>query len=110
MSCIRASFVASLDGEAEPVRRGLHQHEDGDRGLEAVRPCLHRPCRARAIETVKAIIEAAARIVEGEGRAGLSTNAVAERAGVSIGSLCQYSPDWEALLGSLIGRETAMRR
>ena len=66
------------------------------------------PRQARSLETVKAIVEAAARILEGEGADGFSTNAVAVRAGVSIGSLYQYFPDKEALLGSLITRETSL--
>lgn len=60
----------------------------------------------RSKATVAALIEAAARILEQHGREGFSTNAVAERAGVSIGSLYQYFPSKEALLGALIVRET----
>ncbi|WP_296580685.1 TetR/AcrR family transcriptional regulator [Xanthobacter sp.] len=52
-----------------------------------------------------AILEAAARILETEGIAALNTNAVAERAGASIGSLYQYFPGKEALLAALIRRE-----
>lgn len=66
------------------------------------------PRQARSLETVKAIVEAAARILEEGGHAGLSTNAVAERAGVSIGSLYQYFPNKDALIGALIARETAL--
>ena len=66
------------------------------------------PKQARALATVNMIIEAAARILEREGPDGFSTNAVAERAGVSIGSLYQYFPDKDALLGALITRETSL--
>jgi AcrR family transcriptional regulator len=66
-----------------------------------------QPRQARAQHTVDAIIEAAARILEEQGHAGFTTNAVAEIAGVSIGTLYQYFSDKESLLGSLIGRETA---
>jgi AcrR family transcriptional regulator len=55
---------------------------------------------------VEAIVEAAARILEQRGHAGFSTNAVAELAGVSIGSLYQYFPRKDALIGALIVRET----
>lgn len=65
------------------------------------------PKQARSLETVKVIVEAAARILEQGGPDGFSTNAVAERAGVSIGSLYQYFPRKEALIGALIARETA---
>ena len=54
-----------------------------------------------------AIVEAAARILEDHGHAGFNTNAVAERAGVSIGTLYQYFPDSDAVLGALISREAS---
>lgn len=66
-----------------------------------------QPRQARAQHTVDAIIEAAARILEEQGHGGFNTNAVAELAGVSIGTLYQYFPDKDALLGALIARETA---
>ena len=66
-----------------------------------------RPLQARAQQTVEDVVEAAARILEGQGHDGFTTNAVAERAGVSIGTLYQYFPNKEALVGALIARETA---
>jgi len=57
---------------------------------------------------VEAILEAAARILERAGYEGFTTNAVAERAGVSIGSLYQYFPNKAALMAGLIRRETAI--
>jgi len=54
---------------------------------------------------VETIVEAAARILETRGLAGFNTNAVAERAGVSIGSLYQYFPSKEALIAALSDRE-----
>lgn len=66
-----------------------------------------QPRQTRAQHTVGAIIEAAARILEDQGHGGFTTNVVAERAGVSIGTLYQYFPDKDALLGALIARETA---
>ena len=56
---------------------------------------------------MNAIIEASARILEGQGHSGFTTNAVAELAGASIGTLYQYFPDKDALLGALIARETS---
>lgn len=66
------------------------------------------PRQGRSVETVQAIIEAAARILDQDGLAEFTTNAVAERAGVSIGSLYQYFPGKEALIGALIVRETSL--
>ncbi|PZA11724.1 TetR/AcrR family transcriptional regulator [Rhodopseudomonas palustris] len=69
-------------------------------------PPRKSPRQARSAETVRAIVEAAARILEQGGLGAFTTNAVAERAGVSIGSLYQYFPGKEALIGALIVRET----
>jgi len=66
-----------------------------------------QPRQARAQHTVNAIIEASARILEEQGHGGFTTNAVAELAGASIGTLYQYFPDKDALLGALIARETS---
>jgi AcrR family transcriptional regulator len=57
---------------------------------------------------VRAIIEAAARVLETRGFEGYTTNEVARRAGVSIGSLYQYFPGRDALTKALIQRETAV--
>lgn len=66
-----------------------------------------RPRQARSIATFEAILEAAARILESLGFTGFNTNAVAELAGVSIGSLYQYFPSKDALIVELIRRERA---
>jgi len=65
------------------------------------------PRQARSGETVAAILEAAAQILEQGGLAAFNTNAVAERAGVSIGTLYQYFADKGALLRALGEREMA---
>jgi AcrR family transcriptional regulator len=64
---------------------------------------LPRQQRARA--TCEAILQAAAHIIGREGLAGFNTNAVAERAGVSIGSLYQYFPNKDSLMAALIERQ-----
>jgi AcrR family transcriptional regulator len=66
------------------------------------------PKQARSLATWEAIVEAAARILETRGHGGFSTNAVADLAGVSIGSLYQYFPEKDALIGALIVRETVL--
>jgi AcrR family transcriptional regulator len=58
--------------------------------------------RSRA--TVDALIEATARILVAEGFDRASTNRIAEKAGVSIGSLYQYYPSKEALVAAVIDR------
>lgn len=63
------------------------------------------PRQARAAATIDAIVEAAAQILQHKGEAALTTATIAERAGVSIGSLYQYFPNKEAVLLALIRRE-----
>lgn len=61
-----------------------------------------KPAQRRAQETVRALIEASARILATEGVDALNTNRVAEVAGVAVGSLYQYFPSKEALVGAVI--------
>lgn len=68
-----------------------------------------RPQQGRARATYDAIVDAAARIVAERGLAGFNTNAVAERAGVSIGSLYQYFPNKDAVMAALIVRQQSMQ-
>lgn len=63
------------------------------------------PRQARAAETVAAILEGAAQVLEAGGLAAFTTNAVAERAGVSIGTLYQYFGDKTAVLLALARQE-----
>lgn len=65
-----------------------------------------KPLQARSAATVNAILQAAAHILETEGLAACSTNAVAQRAGVSIGSLYQYFPSRDAITRALILEQT----
>ena len=51
-----------------------------------------------------AILEATAQVLVEDGYDKTSTNRVAKRAGVSIGSLYQYFPNKEALVGELVDR------
>lgn len=64
-----------------------------------------KPRQERARMTVDAILEATAQLLVDDGMAQLSTNKVARRAGVSIGTLYQYFPDKEAIVEEL-GKRT----
>ncbi len=61
-----------------------------------------RPRQQRAQVTLEAILQAAASLIARDGYPSLTTNKVAERAGVSIGSLYQYFPNKEAILVALL--------
>jgi AcrR family transcriptional regulator len=57
-----------------------------------------RPSQERAKVTVDALIEATFQVLDRVGFDGLTTTRVADRAGVSVGSLYQYFSDRDALL------------
>lgn len=65
------------------------------------------PIQSRSEQTVETILAAATRVLIKDGAAGFTTNKVAERAGVSIGSLYQYFPNKEAILAELVRRHLA---
>lgn len=62
------------------------------------------PNQERARETVENIVGATAHILEREGFEKISTNRIAEKAGVSIGSLYQYFPTKEAIFSFMMDR------
>lgn len=61
-----------------------------------------RPRQDRSRATVDSVLEATARVLVKRGFDGLTTNLVAETAGISIGSLYQYFPNKAAMVGALI--------
>jgi AcrR family transcriptional regulator len=66
-----------------------------------------KPRQERARHKIELILEAAIRLLDKGGLAMLTTNAVADTAGVSIGTLYQYFPNKEAILEALADREMA---
>ncbi|MFK8079744.1 MAG: TetR/AcrR family transcriptional regulator [Granulosicoccus sp.] len=67
----------------------------------AVKP-RKEPRQKRSQDTVVVILEAAIELICKHGLAELTTNRIAERAGVSIGSVYQYFPGREAILARLV--------
>lgn len=62
------------------------------------------PRQGRSRATVDAILDACAEGLVGRGYEALTTNAISERAGVSIGTLYEYFPNREAIAAALAGR------
>ncbi|MFA5120840.1 TetR/AcrR family transcriptional regulator [Zavarzinia sp.] len=63
-----------------------------------------RPTQGRSQATVDAVLTAAAQLLGERGYGALTTNHIAERAGVSIGSVYQYFPGKEAIVAKLVER------
>jgi AcrR family transcriptional regulator len=66
------------------------------------------PQQRRSQQTVAKILAAAAHILTDRGLEGFNTNAVAEQAELSIGSLYQYFPDKDTLTAMLIQQNAAI--
>jgi len=69
------------------------------------KPARRHAKQERARETVAAVLEAAAQILQREGYARATTNRIARIAGVSVGTLYQYFDDKDAIFDALIRRE-----
>jgi AcrR family transcriptional regulator len=63
------------------------------------------PIQKRAQETINAILDAVIRLLKRSGAAAITTNNIAETAGVSIGSVYQYFPNKEAIFVALHERQ-----
>ncbi len=67
-----------------------------------------KPSQARSQRAVDAIIEASAQVLERRGYQAATTNRIAERAGVSVGTLYQYFNNKDDIFNALIEREAAI--
>ena len=76
--------------------------------MKPVRRARKKPQQRRSQALVDAILDAAAEVFCAQDFQQVTTNAIAERAGVSIGSFYQYFPNKLALLEAL--RERHVRR
>lgn len=68
-------------------------------------PPANKPRQARAQVTVDAILEATVRILEKESLEAATTTRIAERAGVSVGTLYHHFEDRNAIVNALQDRE-----
>ncbi len=60
-----------------------------------------QPRQERSRQTVEAVLDAVPRVLKRHGAGAVTTNRIAEIAGVSIGSLYQYFPDKQAIFDAL---------
>ncbi len=86
---------ARTSTRAAPQRRSRTGAAGSDRRV---------PFQERARHTVDAVVEAAGELLVAEGYERASTNAIAKRAGISIGSLYQYFDGKEAVFRALLQR------
>ena len=68
------------------------------------------PVQARSKKTVETLLDAAAQVFIERGFTGGTTNHIAARAGVSIGSLYQYFPNKDAIMVGLMERHLEEER
>lgn len=59
------------------------------------------PRQERSRQTVEVVLDAVERVLKKEGSANITTNRIAEAAGVSIGSVYQYFPDKQSIFAAL---------
>ncbi len=73
-----------------------------NRGLDP----RHAPKQLRSHAIVSAIVEAGRCLLREKGAGSLTTNRIAERAGVSIGSLYRYFPNRDGILAAIYDADT----
>jgi AcrR family transcriptional regulator len=64
-----------------------------------------QPRQERSIKRVEQILDAAARLVDAEGPAAVTTNAIAKEADLPIGTLYQFFPNKHDLFNALLTRQ-----
>lgn len=62
------------------------------------------PQRAHGKASFEAVVEGCARLLRDDGPLGLSTNAIADRAGVGIGTVYEFFPNKEAIVAQVAER------
>ncbi len=69
---------------------------------------MRKPKQSRAKVTRESLIDAATQVLKDQNYDDFNTNRVAERAGVSIGSLYQYFPHKQALIEAIVVRHITL--
>jgi AcrR family transcriptional regulator len=81
-----------------------------ERKNEDKAPPRREPRQERSKQTVEAVLEAVRVVARREGVGAVTTNRIAEAAGVSIGTLYQYFPDKHAIFNALHQRHVEQVR
>jgi AcrR family transcriptional regulator len=68
-------------------------------------PVRRVPSQARSEQTIQVIFEATAQVLNEYGEAALTTNRIAQRGGVSVGTLYQYFDSKESIVLGMLTRE-----
>ncbi len=102
----RAGRKPPSAGHRGTASQGTRIPEDATSSVRLPRRLSPRkaPTQDRARETVETILEAAVDLLSSRGYARTSTNHIARRAGVSVGSFYQYFPNKDAILAALLAR------
>ena len=74
----------------------------------ATAPTRRAPKQQRSRQTVDDVLEAVRLVVKRHGAQAVTTNRIAEAAGVSVGSLYQYFPTKDAVTRALVQREAML--
>src|SRR5437773_55844 len=74
------------------------------RGRKKKRAPRREPRQKRARQTVEIVLDAVVEVLKRDGVSAVTTNRIAEVAGVSIGSVYQYFPDKQAIFMALHAR------
>ncbi len=72
---------------------------------KVAKPARRHAKQPRAQQTIAVVLDAAAQVLQRRGYAGATTNRIAERAGVSVGTIYQYFADKDQIFDQLIQRE-----
>lgn len=79
-------------------------HQSAPDEAQAIEEALRTPQQERGLRRVESILDAAEQLIIESGIAAATTNAIAERAGASMGSIYHFFPGKDAILVALARR------
>src|SRR5690606_24081840 len=94
-------LTSPAPAEASAIPDSLHARLDCE---PSRRPDLSPRTSSRGRETVRAILDAAARVLTSDGAGALSVRRVAREAGIGLGTLYIHFPNMQAVVAALAER------